>query len=268
MILIMVRILIFSFLYLLFASSANSQILKINSTDLAADTSHIFSGDVNLNLNINNRSATPEENLLFTGIEFRNNLTYLSEKHAYLLINHLNYFTITGGPLVSTGHSHGRINLLRRRKLSYELFTQVQYDEGRRMPLRYLFGGGIRMRLLDGEKGNMYGGIGIMNEFEQWKPFEGESIIDKQIWKNTSYLSGKILISKNFTTNIISYYQGGYDDESEVFRHRVSGDLSFNARITGRLAFTTNFTIMYESDPVININPVVFSLTNGLKFNF
>jgi hypothetical protein len=264
----MVRILIFSFLSLFLASSADSQILKINRIDLAVDTSHVFSGDINLNLNINNQSATPEENLIFTGIEFRNNLTYLSEKHAYLLINNLNYFTITGGPLVSTGHAHGRVNLLRRKILSYELFTQVQYDEGRRMPLRYLFGGGIRLKILKGEKGNMYGGIGIMNEFEQWEPFKSERHIKKQIWKSTSYLSGKILVSKNFTIDIISYYQSGWDDESNVFRHRISGDLILNARITGRLAFTTNFALQYESDPIININPVVFSLTNGLKLNF
>lgn len=264
----MVRIVIIFILSLFLAPLAEGQILKINRTDLAVDTSNVLMGNVILNLNFNNQSATADENLLYTGIEFSNNLVWLSENHAYLLLNNLKYFRITGGPLVSTGHAHGRVNLQRRKSISYELFSQVQYDEGRRMPLRYLFGGGLRINILNGEKGNMYGGIGIMNEFERWKPFGENDIIEKQIWKNTSYLSGTIEVSKNFTIDIISYYQGGYDDESDIFRNRISGDLSFNARITGRLAFTTNFTLLYDSAPIININPVVFSLTNGLSFNF
>lgn len=262
------RGLIVLFLSILMAFSAAGQILKINKKDLAADTAGVFSGDINLNLNINNRNATPEENLIYTGLEFSNDLKYLSKQHAYLIINKLSYFRISNGPLISTGYAHGRINLKRKQRLSYELFTQVQYDDGRRMPLRYLFGGGLRLAILRGEKGDLYGGVGIMNEFERWEPFNSEDVIKKQIWKNTSYLSGSIIVSKNFNINMITYYQGGYDDASDVFRHRISGDLSVNARVTGRLSFTTNFTLLYESDPIININPVVYSLTNGLKLSF
>ena len=247
---------------------SNAQILKISKNDLAADTAHVWRGNINLNLNINNRNATPEKNLTYTGIEYSNNVTYLAERHAYMLINALNYFRITGGPLISTGFIHVRTNLNRRNQLSYELFTQVQYDDGRQMPFRFLYGGGLRFEILKKRKGNLYAGVGIMHEHERWKPFTGEALIEKSIWKNTNYLSGTVEVSEAFSINMISYYQGGYDFGSEVFRHRISGDISLNAKITGRLALTTNFTLLFESNPIIDINPVVFSLTNGFQFNF
>lgn len=258
--------LIFTFLTI---NQLSAQILKIKEHEFAKDTADIFLGKLNLNFNLNNRNATPQENLIYTGLETNSNITYLSGLHAYLLIGQLNYFTITGGPVISTGYAHYRMNFLRKRFLSYEMFTQFQYDEGRRMPFRYLFGGGIRLELLNDDDGELHAGTGIMNEFERWRPFDPEvGDIERQIWKNSSYVSGLINVSENFSINIISYYQVGYDDISDVTRHRLSGDLSFSAQITGKLSFKTNFNIQYESDPVIEINPFVYSLTNGLEFNF
>ncbi|MGK7389837.1 MAG: DUF481 domain-containing protein [Candidatus Cyclobacteriaceae bacterium M2_1C_046] len=252
----------------IFPFTLKGQILKIEKAGLDVDTAGVFKGNIGADFNINNRSATPEEDIIYRGLEANIDLSYLSAKHAYILLNKLNYFKITNGPLISTGYIHGRTNFLRKRKLSYELFSQLQYDDGRRMPFRYLLGGGLKLKILDGSKGSLFAGIGIMNEIEHWQPFGTENIVDKQIWKNTNYLSGDIQPSENFKINITSYYQGGYDDESDIFRSRISGDLQISAQITGKLAFTTNFILLYESDPIININPVVYSLTNGLKLNF
>lgn len=252
----------------IFPFTLHGQILKIEKAGLDADTAGVFKGNIGADFNINNRSATPEEDIIYRGLEANIDLSYLSAKHAYILLNKLNYYKITNSPVISTGYIHGRVNFLRKKKLSYELFSQLQYDEGRRMPLRYLLGGGIKIKMLDGTKGSLFAGIGLMNEIEHWKPFGTEDLIEKQIWKNTSYLSGSIIPSKNFKINITSYYQGGYDDESDIFRSRISGDLQISAKITGKLAFTTNFVLLYESDPIININPLVYSLTNGLNFNF
>lgn len=260
------KLFIFSLCTLSF--SAKGQILKIQKAGLDTDTAGVFIGNIGADFNLNNQSATADENIIYRGLEASVDLSYLSQKHAYILLNKLNYFKITNGPLISTGYIHGRINFLRKRDFSYELFSQLQYDEGRRMPLRYLIGGGVKFEIFDGKKGSLYAGIGIMNEIEHWKPFNSEEIIEKQIWKSTNYLSGTIIPSKNFTINLTSYYQGGYDDEADIFRSRISGDLRFTAQVTGRLAFVTNFSLVYESDPIININPVVYNLTNGLKFNF
>ncbi|MTI22475.1 DUF481 domain-containing protein [Fulvivirga sp. RKSG066] len=246
-----------------------SQILKVDKGNLDADSSGYFMGSVDASFNINNRSTTAEEEVIFKGLNGNADLVYVSDKHAYILINSINYFTSTGGPLISTGYAHFRVNLLRKKTLSYELFTQIQYDDGRNMPFRFLQGGGIRINLAESSNSSLHLGLGIMHEEEHWKSIRMDGqIIEKEIWKTSDYISGKIKVNDYVNFSIITYYQGGYDNESEVFRNRVSGDAVLSVKITDRLAFLTSFSAQYEDKPIIPINGFVYSLTNGLKFNF
>ncbi|UII29053.1 hypothetical protein LVD15_11665 [Fulvivirga maritima] len=112
-------------------------------------------------------------------------------------------------------------------------------------------------------------GIGAMYERENWNSLETKGeIINKNIWKTSNYITSKLTINENVGFNIILYYQGGYDYDSEVFRHRVSGDAVLNIKLTDKLAFNTTFTAQYEDKPIIPINNFVYSLTNGFKFTF
>jgi len=246
-----------------------SQILKVDKGSLDADSSGYFIGSIDASFNLNNRSTTAEKEVIFKGLDGNADLVYMSKKHAYILINNINYFTSTGGPLISTGYAHFRVNLLRKRKLSYELFTQIQYDDGRNMPYRFLQGGGLKINLLESEKSNLHIGLGIMYETEHWKAIQMENqIIEKNIWKTSDYIGAKIQVNEFVNFNLITYYQGGYDNDSDVFRNRVSGDAVLSVKISDRLAFLTSFAAQYEDKPIIPINNFVYSLTNGLKWNF
>lgn len=249
--------------------AANSQILKIDKGGIDSDSSKYLLGNVNVDFNLNNRSATAEKDITFVGLEAEGDLAYVAEKHAYILINKINYFKSTGGPLISTGYAHFRVNFLRKRKLSYESFTQVQYDDGRMMPLRYLQGVGIKYRLGSQENSNFFVGIGAMYEGENWKSVttEGE-IIKKRIWKTSNYINGKFKFNEHVSFDVIMYYQAGYDHESEVFRNRISGDAVLTVKISDKFSFLTSFTAQYEDKPIIPINHFVYSLTNGFKWSF
>lgn len=248
---------------------AKSQILKVDKGSLDADSSGYFIGSIDANFNLNNRSTTAEQEVIFKGLNANSDLVYISKKHAYILINNINYFTSTGGPLISTGYVHFRVNFLRKKKLSYELFTQVQYDDGRNMPFRYLNGGGIKFNFLETENTSLFIGIGIMNEEEHWKSLVDDSnIIEKNLWKTSDYISAKLKFNEFVDFNLITYYQGGYDEESDLFRNRISGDAVLTVKISDRLDFLTSFTAQYEDKPIIPINNFVYSLTNGLKWSF
>ena len=248
---------------------ATAQILKVDKTNVDADTAGIFMGSVKADFNLNNRSATAEQNITYTGLKASADLVYLGNQHAYILINQLNYFKTTGGPLFSTGYTHFRINFLRKNQLSYELFTQVQYDEGRKMTFRYLNGGNFRFQLVNSKKTRLHVGIGVMHEQENWKNLEDESmLIKKDIFKSTNYINYQQKLNEFVNLNLIAYYQGGYDQESSVFRNRISGDFDLNVKLTNQLAFNTTFTAQYEDHPIIPINNWVYSLTNGLKYSF
>lgn len=255
--------------YLFLAQVAFAQILKVNKGSIDSDSSNYLMGSVVLNLNLNNKSATAERNITYRGLEADADLVYVGQHHAYILINELNYIKSTGGPLISTGYAHFRVNFSRKKKLSYEWFTQIQYDGGRKMPLRFLEGGGIRLRLISREATRFFVGVGAMYEKENWTSFEDEeSMIHKNLFKTSNYISYQQAINEHVKFNIIAYYQGGYDDDDDVFRHRISGEAVFNFKLTNRLALNTSFSTQYEDKPIIPISNFVYSLTNGFKFSF
>ncbi|MTI38227.1 DUF481 domain-containing protein [Fulvivirga lutimaris] len=265
------KLIIIPFLFIaafIFSFQTYSQILKVDKGDIDADSSGYFLGNIRADFNINNRSTTAEKEVTFKGLKVSADLVYVSNKHAYILINNLNYFTSTGGPLISTGYTHFRINLLRKKILSYETFAQIQYDDGRNMPLRRLAGGGVRWALARDKDYKIHIGTGIMYEYEEWKSIEDGAIITKEIPKNSSYIGFKTALNKFVRFNGIVFFQGGLDTDSNVFRSRVSGDLSLSVGLTDNLSFVTEFTAQYEDRPIININNWVYSLTNGLKWNF
>lgn len=254
---------------LLLPNIANAQILKVDKEDIDSDSVNYWMGSINLDFNVNNRSTTATEEVIFRGLVAHGDLVYLSKNNAYILINTLNYFKSTGGPLISTGYAHLRINFSRRKKLSYEIFSQIQYDDGRRMPYRFLTGGGLRLNIKQKEKLKLHAGVGVMIESERWKSLENDSPdIEKNILKNSSYLSGQFILNEHVNFDLIGYFQGGHDTDSDLFRSRLSADAILNVKVTKRLAFVTNFAIQYEDRPIIPINNLVYSLTNGLKWNF
>ncbi len=255
-------------LYLLFFFSylSNAQILKVDKGDIIADTSY-WAGSINFKLNINNQSATATENITFVGTNLGADLSYIGEKHLYLLINKLRYFTSGTGPFVSTGYAHLRVNWMRQNILSYENFAQVQYDRGRNMPWRGLIGGGTRIRIHKAKKSYFHVGVGAMFEQERWKTFESTTI-EKNIWKVNTYIGQRSKFNETTSLHTTVYYQGGYDNEDDVFRNRISGDIALTFGITKALAFEAELSVQYEDKPIIDINNFVYTLSNGVVLSF
>ncbi len=246
----------------------HGQILKVHKGHVNSDSSDYFIGDLGLNFNLNNSSATAEENIVFRGLIATADIAYVGDKNAYILINKINYIKSTGGPLISNGYAHLRTNLLRKRKLSYELYTQIQYDNGRNMKQRLLGGGGIRLELYESKKERLLLGIGGMYEHENWLTFDTDENIIKNIPKLSSYLGGKVSLTDHVVFQIMSYFQSGYDQDSELVRNRINGDFEMIINVVGKLDFVVSFFIQYENHPIIPINNYVYSLSNGLKWNF
>src|SRR5690606_17905708 len=112
-------------------------------------------------------------------------------------------------------------------------------------------------------------GIGAMYENEKWKSLDTENrIIDKKIWKTTSYIRAKTKINEHIHFNLITYYQGGEDRDENIWRSRLICDSNLTILINGRLSFLTNFSLQYDFNPIIPIKGYTYSLTNGIKFDF
>jgi hypothetical protein len=246
------------------ANIVSAQILTVDRPSIIADSSEYFLGSIDFSYNVNN-----QKNTIYKGLKSKADLMYISDQHEYILINQFKYYSSTGSPFISTGYSHFRVNFLRKRKLSYESFTQLQYDKGRNMPSRFLAGSGIRYRVFDRPNNNIHYGLGIMYERERWKSLdESETLITPDLWKVSSYISTNTNLNEYIRLVFIGYYQGGYDESIEKLRNRVNASASLVIKVNSLLSLTTNVNYQHEDKPIIPINKVIYSITNGLMLNF
>ena len=246
-----------------------AQILNVEESRVSGDSVNQFYGSLDFKFSLNNRSATADEKIRYVGMSLESGFGYLSALHNYMLISDLKNNSVTGQPFIRTGYSHLRSNFFRKNTVSYEGFGQIQYDIGRGLNFRWLVGGGVRFRLVDTEDFKLYLGPGVMLEEERWAtPGDPDKVVEKTLFKSTNYVSLYYKIASFTVFNLTVYDQIGYDNESEIYRNRVSLDSGIQFIFSKHLRFTIDFVWAYESHPVTPIVNYVYSLENGIAINF
>jgi hypothetical protein len=250
--------------------AASSQILRLDKNHLESDSAGYFNFDADINFTLDNRSITPEEKLVYTRLSTKGDLLFVSKRHAYILINSIEYVSSTNSLPFSTGFSHLRINFRREHALSFETFAQVQYDEVRRMRFRLLGGGGIRYTFIDKDGFDAHAGTGLMYEYEKWSETEEPNSphIYKAIPKSSNYLGIEFMLAKHVKLDLWGLYQVGYDWEDQLYRNRYAAEVSFNFIIGKRLTWTNRFIYHYDAQPIIPINPSYYQIMNGVRISF
>jgi hypothetical protein len=266
------------FLFVCFISTitqVNAQILNVERARIEQDSVNYMTGKAGLNFSMFNRNAGKNNPNNFLQLTFNSDVAYISAKHSYLLLNYYNYLLINydneeqRNTIASNGYAHFRVNLYRQRRLSYELFTQLQSDRARGLELRTLAGAGVRYAILRKPKTSLYFGTGVMHEYEKWQsPVETQGIIESSLPKMTNYISNKAVLNDLVTTEAIVYYQTGYDKSIDAFRNRISGDMNLVVKLNSTLSFRTGFNCTFEDKPLVPVTRFVYAITNGVQVNF
>ncbi|WP_246539089.1 DUF481 domain-containing protein [Litoribacter ruber] len=258
-------ILLFLFLCPLFA---NAQILNIERLRMEKDTARSFMVKTTFGLNVFNRSAAADEPVNLFGYNLDVNAIYYPSKHATILVSKFDYLRINDSDFLNFGFLHGRVNWYRDRKLNYETYAQYSFDNFRRLDPRWVFGGGIRNRLVDSNRLTLTLGIGALYEYERWQHPETEQFVEVDFVKSSNYVSLRYTINQYVDINTVNYYQVGYDQTISRLRNRVSSSTILNTKFTDKLSFTNSFDISYEDRPIIPITNVIFSFRTGLSLDF
>ncbi len=266
----------FLLLSLLFSSSLLAQILnvekaRINQANKGSSKSFLL--NASFGFKANNRTAAVNDPIKFLSLNGSADLAYLSKKHSYLLINFLDYLSINEDPFISFGYTHLRMNFLRKRFLSYEVFGQAQYDLLRGLDQRFLTAAGFRFNWITQEKFSLSTGHGLMFEHEIWdNPLaeDNPETIPAQetanITKSANYISVRWALKDYLDFNTICYYQVGRFEE--VIRNRINMDANLNVKLNNFLTFRVNFSCAYENQPIVPITKFIYSISNGIQFNF
>ncbi|MGB3616959.1 MAG: DUF481 domain-containing protein [Catalinimonas sp.] len=247
------------------ATVSQAQILNIEKNRLQKDTARVWLGTTSVTANYR-RQQVEVFDLVWVA-----NAAYLSRRHNYMFITHANFVRVAGDNVISDAYSHGRINFVHKKPVSYEVFAQYQYDRARGLLARALAGGGLRLKLADGKKATLVLGPGVMWEREDWRLPDGvegpmgRDEVNNDFVKSTTYLSLRWEPREGFAVNGIAYYQARFDT---FFRPRLSGDIAATYKLNEWLAFTSRLSGQYDDAPVVAIERVNILYSNGIQVRF
>lgn len=248
----------------LWPSENIAQILNIERLRMKADSTQHFFMKANVGMRSDNRSAAEDDPVNFFGYNANLNLLFTSKHHGYIFVGQMDYLEINDAQFINFGFAHARVNFLRDRKLSYEVFTQVSYDNFRGLEPRILFGGGLRYRVLEGDKSDLSVGLGAFLEDERWRHPLDDRIIEITLAKMASYARYQVSLSDYVNFNAMVYYQGGYDSGADVFRNRVSGSFNLSSKLSSRISLNNSFDISFEDKPIVPITKTIYALRLGV----
>ncbi len=247
---------------------ATAQIANIEKFRLDKDTANLWLGNAGLGFSSKKQKNTVNEyNVYF-------NLVYLSKNHSYMTLNYSDLQQVDKFRYISEGYTHWRINFLRKKRISYEPFVQFQYDKGRGLLKRNLYGFSFRLSLLKfkKEKDKLDIGIstGAMYEDEVWTGkvlrfgIDGDTIrAATQFVKSTSNLFVRASLHEKITLFTSVYYQARFE---KFTKPRVVSDIQLVFKVTKVLSMSTGFVSTYDSYPIVEGNIFTYKLSGSFLF--
>jgi hypothetical protein len=134
------------FFICLISFQLQAQIVNIEAKRVnLSDTTAVY-GQLNLGFNL------VENGNSIISINGGANIEFVKKKHWFLILTNYNFFQAGKEDFVNDGFLHFRYNYQLNKYLTYESFTQAQYNEKLNLRLRWLLGTGLRLTLLKKEK--------------------------------------------------------------------------------------------------------------------
>ena len=255
-------------LLFLFPFCSKAQIANIEKFRLDKDTARIWMGNAGLGY-----SSKKQQNIVNDFSAYLN-LVYLSKMHSYMTINYMDLQQVDKFTFISEGYTHWRLNFFRKHLVSYEPFVQFQYDKGRGLIDRNLYGLSFRFNLLhknkDHRKLDMTVSTGAMYEEEFWQGAvlryaePGDSTrAHTQFIKSTSNFYLRASLHEKITLFTSIYYQARFEKFNSP---RIVSDIQFQFKVTKRFALSTGFVSTYDSFPIVERNIFTYKLSGNFVF--
>lgn len=238
---------------------SNAQIVNIESKRklLNADTTGWFgSTDLGFNLNENGKTVLT--------LNANASVEYLRGRDRWLSLTNYSIVRADAEDFVNQGFQHLRYNRDWKKRIIWEVFAQIQYNERLNLRFRGLSGTGPRFNLLDKKGGSLFLGTLYMFQYEELS----ESNTIYRDHRLSSYLSYQLNISENLNIKGTSYYQPLL---TNLRTARLSSQTNLYLKITEKLSFKSTFNISYDnrlSQASEDVPAAIYSFINGLKWVF
>lgn len=197
------------------------------------------------------------------------NAQYLHHRHLLLSFTQFNLVRVDAQDFVNDGFQHFRYNYRLNDRLTWEAFTQAQYNEKIKLQLRGLLGTGLRLALLPlKHKHRAYLGSLYMyeyNEENETDELDTPFVVYRRDHRLSNYIACRFELGDNIVLANTSYYQPLINNFADL---RLSSQTAFQIGITEKLRFNTTFTILYDSRVPTEVNNTIYSWKNGIRWEF
>jgi hypothetical protein len=183
---------------------------------------------------------------------------FRNQQREYIVIGDYAYGEATDVKNNNTGSFHLRYAQGFSTDWFWESFAQAEFNEFQSLTLRTLFGGGLRWRIHQSEKGGLFLGMGSFYEDED---IDGDA--DQANFRGNIYLSFRRLIGEQFEAVLVAYYQPNFNIVDD-YRLRLTG--GFESKITESLQLVNTISYMTDTRPPAGIQQQDF--TYSVVFNF
>ena len=167
---------------------------------------------------------------------------------------------------INRGFVHLRGNRELSERLTWELFTQREYDRFARLDARTLLGSGPRVPLYRGEAGTIHVGIAYMAEWEQIDVAPGSGEDSSQFYHRVSgHLAASLKAGDRLTLSNTVYLQPRWRERSDT---RLLNEFSARIGMGGALSLKIALVIRRDGDPPSGVKKVDSHLSNRLVWDF
>jgi hypothetical protein len=243
------------FMFLLLGSITQAQIVNVEAKRGVINEQEGWHGNINFNLSFQRNTS----DILTYGN--KSTIQWQKKKHRLLLLTDLSRVQAAGADFVNQGFWHGRYNyhLDEKKRVSLEVFQQMQFNSVQLIQFRYLTGAGLGWNVLERDSFKFRVGTLPMYEYEELTT----NVIERNFRQSTYVLLFFKLNMLEFQS--INYYQPKVTDFSD---YRFSSSSSVEFTLRKWLKYNVSFDLLYDSKVPATIPDLVFTLRNGLGVEF
>ncbi|MCP3933009.1 MAG: DUF481 domain-containing protein [Bacteroidetes bacterium] len=237
---------------------ASAQIVNIEDKRvIRVDTAGWFG---NVDLGFNAVKNTKSVVTLKSSLRFE----YFKDRHFFLALSNFNLVSVGKDKFINDGFQHFRYNYHVNNRVTWEAFTQGQYNEKIRILFRGLVGTGPRYELYQKEKQEAYLGAAYMFEYDK---ISDTTLVHKD-HRMSVYVSCNFKLFSNVVVSNTTYYQPVLTALEDL---RLNSATTLVLKFTDRLSFKTVFQLTYDArvpKETPDIPATIYSWTNSLRFVF
>lgn len=259
----------FALWFLFIVLPIHSQILNVDRITIADSISSKWVGFTDISFS----SDKLKKNVLDGSTKFELNHFF---KNDYFIVGALNTeFTLNGKDIIQNeGFIQVRYRDKDTREWSNESYIQYQWNGALGMEFRKVIGTNVRKRFFEKKKIDLYAGIGVFYESEQWNwsGVENSNLLtttptlNRSLFRLNNYWKMAYKINDNMDLSAISYFQLPVNRDLPNLRWFV--DINTYIKMTRNLSFIIHYDHTIDQYRLVPISNFYYSLNFGIQLKW